>query len=1014
MRQEFAAWIIRQIDIDENWLSNVLWTDDAHFYLKGEFNIQNCLILATENPRIFTEILLNQPRVTVLAKALSEITFMKDGGPPHISRGAKQLLKDTFGENRVISRHFIYQWPPRSPDLTPCDFCLWGYIKSCVYRCWPTTLAMLKASIRWHVLSISTDMLFNAVHSVGLFLALATGGCLASYPSMSPANSYGVMAQQHSMQQKEEPPKPYQYSYEVDDGYNNRHHHKEESDAYGAKKGSYGYTNAEGLYRNVDYVADKDGYRAYVKSNEPGVGPEASADVVLKVKPVPEAVQNQAMMAAYQSQVKDMTMNEYYNSNMGGKSSEMMPRASPMKMAYQPEMNMKMPSASMMIAPMEIAYQPKMKMEQLYAPMMAQASPMKMGYQPKMMNEMPSKSMMAQMYPMKMSYQADMEMPASSLKAQASPMEMGYQSEMKMGMPSVPMMAQASPMKMAYQPKSEMPSSPMMAHGSSMKMAYQPKMKSEMPSSPMMSYASPMEMSYQPKMEMPASSSMAQAKKMGYQPNMESQYSSMMAKAEPISYQSMMNAMSSPMGPADQAMALSSSPESRTVGLFLALATGGCLASYPSMSPANSYSGMAQQYGMQQKEEPPKPYQYSYEVDDGYNNRHHHKEESDAYGAKKGSYGYTNAEGLYRNVDYVADKDGYRAYVKSNEPGVGPEASADVDLKVKPVPEAVQNQAMMAAYQSQMKDMSMNEYYNSNMGGKSIEMMSQAYQPEMNKQILSAPMMISSMKMAYQPKMKMEQLSAPMMAQASPMKMGYQPKMMNEMPSQSMMAQMYPMKMSYQADMEMPTSSLKAQASPMKMGYQSKMKMGIPSYSMMAEASPMKMTYQLKSEMPSSPMMAHGSPMKMAYQPKMKSEISSSPMMSYSSPMKMSYQPKMKSEMPSSPMMSYASPMKMSYQPKMEMPASLLKAQAKNMGYQPKMESQYSSMMAKAEPMSYQSMMNSMSSQMGPADQAMALSSSPESRTVGYSYSTNLAPAKPQNTNAQQAGKMSSSYKMSY
>ncbi|UYV72345.1 hypothetical protein LAZ67_9002716 [Cordylochernes scorpioides] len=151
MRQEFAAWVFRQIDIEENWLSNVLWTDDAHFSLKGEFNIQNSRIWATENPRNFTEMPLYQPRVTVLcgftsfiigpfffeksmeellkpflAKALSEITFMKDGGPPHISRGAKQLLKDTFGENRVISRHFIYQWPPRSPDLTPCDFCLWG------------------------------------------------------------------------------------------------------------------------------------------------------------------------------------------------------------------------------------------------------------------------------------------------------------------------------------------------------------------------------------------------------------------------------------------------------------------------------------------------------------------------------------------------------------------------------------------------------------------------------------------------------------------------------------------------------------------------------------------------------------------------------------------------------------------------------------------------------------------------------------------------------------------------
>ncbi|UYV75817.1 hypothetical protein LAZ67_13001433 [Cordylochernes scorpioides] len=211
-RQEFAAWVFRQIDIDENWLSNVLWTDEAHFSLNGEVNTQNSRIWATENPRIFTEMPLHQPRVTVWCgftssfiigpfffeeingrtfktvsvtgeryvqllrekvipilqdrQALSEITFMQDGGPPHISRGAKQLLKDTFGEDRVISRHFIHQWPSRSPDLAPCDFWLWGYIKSRVYRCRPTTLVMLKASIRRHVSSISTDMLFNAVHSV--------------------------------------------------------------------------------------------------------------------------------------------------------------------------------------------------------------------------------------------------------------------------------------------------------------------------------------------------------------------------------------------------------------------------------------------------------------------------------------------------------------------------------------------------------------------------------------------------------------------------------------------------------------------------------------------------------------------------------------------------------------------------------------------------------------------------------------------------------------------------------
>ncbi|UYV76569.1 hypothetical protein LAZ67_14001206 [Cordylochernes scorpioides] len=64
-RQEFAAWVFQQIDIDENWLSNVLWTDEAHFSLDGEVNTQNSRIWATENPRIFTEMPLHQPRVTV-------------------------------------------------------------------------------------------------------------------------------------------------------------------------------------------------------------------------------------------------------------------------------------------------------------------------------------------------------------------------------------------------------------------------------------------------------------------------------------------------------------------------------------------------------------------------------------------------------------------------------------------------------------------------------------------------------------------------------------------------------------------------------------------------------------------------------------------------------------------------------------------------------------------------------------------------------------------------------------
>jgi len=33
-----------------------------------------------------------------------------------------------------IGRGSTINWPPRSPDLTPLDFCLWGLMKSEMYR----------------------------------------------------------------------------------------------------------------------------------------------------------------------------------------------------------------------------------------------------------------------------------------------------------------------------------------------------------------------------------------------------------------------------------------------------------------------------------------------------------------------------------------------------------------------------------------------------------------------------------------------------------------------------------------------------------------------------------------------------------------------------------------------------------------------------------------------------------------------------------------------------------------
>ncbi|GFU39882.1 uncharacterized protein TNCV_3840361 [Trichonephila clavipes] len=61
-----------------------------------------------------------------------ELWFQQDGATCHTARGTIDLLKYTFGD-RLISRFGPVNWPPRSCDLTPLDYFLWGYVKSLVY-----------------------------------------------------------------------------------------------------------------------------------------------------------------------------------------------------------------------------------------------------------------------------------------------------------------------------------------------------------------------------------------------------------------------------------------------------------------------------------------------------------------------------------------------------------------------------------------------------------------------------------------------------------------------------------------------------------------------------------------------------------------------------------------------------------------------------------------------------------------------------------------------------------------
>ncbi|GFW98487.1 uncharacterized protein TNCV_3791181 [Trichonephila clavipes] len=53
-----------------------------------------------------------------------------------------------------------FAWPPRSPDLTPCDFYLWGFIKGCVYVLQlPADLPDLRHRLEAAVARITSDKL---------------------------------------------------------------------------------------------------------------------------------------------------------------------------------------------------------------------------------------------------------------------------------------------------------------------------------------------------------------------------------------------------------------------------------------------------------------------------------------------------------------------------------------------------------------------------------------------------------------------------------------------------------------------------------------------------------------------------------------------------------------------------------------------------------------------------------------------------------------------------------------
>ncbi|GFX28339.1 transposase [Trichonephila clavipes] len=205
-RRRFVEWAQNEIAVVPDFHKRILFSDEAHFWLSGYVNKQNCRIWSEANPQLYVETPLHLEKLTVWCALwaggiigpyffindeghnvtvngdryramitnffipelsnhdVQELWFQQDGATCHTARATIDLLKDTFGD-RLISRFGPVNWPPRSCDLTPLDYFLWGYVKSLVYADKPQTLDHLEDSIRRVIADIRPQMLEKVIEN---------------------------------------------------------------------------------------------------------------------------------------------------------------------------------------------------------------------------------------------------------------------------------------------------------------------------------------------------------------------------------------------------------------------------------------------------------------------------------------------------------------------------------------------------------------------------------------------------------------------------------------------------------------------------------------------------------------------------------------------------------------------------------------------------------------------------------------------------------------------------------
>ncbi len=194
---------------DPFWGKRIYFSDECTFQVSGRVHKHNCRIWGYEKPNQVSEEPLHSEKVNVWCaisatdiigpyffdedtvnganylkmlklffypelqrmRITRQIIFQQDGAPAHYAVDVRRWLDQNLTQ-RWIGRRGMIEWAPRSPDLTPCDFFLWEYLKQKVYSKTVKDFAHLRRRIAEEVVRIEPETLKKVFLNIEKWLTL--------------------------------------------------------------------------------------------------------------------------------------------------------------------------------------------------------------------------------------------------------------------------------------------------------------------------------------------------------------------------------------------------------------------------------------------------------------------------------------------------------------------------------------------------------------------------------------------------------------------------------------------------------------------------------------------------------------------------------------------------------------------------------------------------------------------------------------------------------------------------